>query len=196
MKQLATALVVVCGLLAGGCSEKNRSEGDKSGPKAAAPAAGAAQTPSAPAEVKPALTPAQAWVKSVMDCYEKAMTDTVAALEGDPAAEQALPKLQAIKGKAVEALVPLGRQREEMNAATRAQAEMAMWQSLEAFQKNETFQKYLKSANGPYALGKAQSDPQKETAALVSGMNIITQYAHFEVLKKQAPKEAERLGIK
>jgi len=27
-------------------------------------------------------------------------------------------------------------------------------------------------------------------------INIITQYAFFDLLKKQAPKEAERLGIR
>lgn len=131
-----------------------------------------------------------------MDCYEKAMKDTVATLEGEPAAEQILPRLRSIKDKAVADLVPLGHKRETMDASTRAQAEMAMWRLLEAFQKDETFQKYHRAATGPYVATKATTEAQKEASALVAGMNIITQYAHFDVLKKQAPKEAERLGIK
>ena len=31
---------------------------------------------------------------------------------------------------------------------------------------------------------------------LIKDFNIITQYAFFDLLKKQDPKEAERLGIK
>ena len=39
------------------------------------------------------------------------------------------------------------------------------------------------------------SPKDRELAELISGFNIITQYANFDLLKKQAPAEAERLGI-
>ena len=34
-----------------------------------------------------------------------------------------------------------------------------------------------------------------ELAALIGSFNIITQYSQFELIKKQEPAEAERLGI-
>lgn len=201
LKQFAmTALLClgVCGLILPGCGGKeDKPKDDKAGKAAPLPPVPVVKTPAGP-PVTPGqpLTPTQSWAKNAMDCYEKAMKDTVAALEGEPAAEQVLPKLRAIKDKAVEGLIPLGRKRETMDASTRAQAEMAMWRLLEDFQKNETFQRYNKLVTGPYAASKATTDPQKEASDLAIGMNIITQYAHFEILKKQAPKEAERLGIR
>jgi hypothetical protein len=40
----------------------------------------------------------------------------------------------------------------------------------------------------------SQKDPN--LGKTLKDFNIITQYAFFDLLKKQAPKEAERLGIK
>ena len=36
----------------------------------------------------------------------------------------------------------------------------------------------------------------QDLGKLIGSFNIITQYCQFELLKKQEPKEAERLGIK
>ena len=48
------------------------------------------------------------------------------------------------------------------------------------------------------AYSKGQSAYQAKDAGLgdlITSFNILTQYANFELLKKQAPEEAKRLGI-
>ena len=184
----------VFGALMLGCGDKEGSAPDKGKPAAAkAPAA----EKKAPAEAK-ALAPGQAWAEKVAACYLDALKETVAATEGATAAE-ALPKLKAMKEKCIAALLPLGRKREGMDKAARSLAELAIHSKLwgqEGVGKTEDFKKYLQLANGPFNVAKAKTAEEKEAAALVTSVNIITQYAHFELLKKQEPKEAERLGIK
>jgi uncharacterized protein YdbL (DUF1318 family) len=61
----------------------------------------------------------------------------------------------------------------------------------------------LAQAQSPDQLGKAITDNYMEAlqkdanlGKIIKDFNIITQYALFDLLKKQSPKEAERLGIK
>ena len=146
-----------------------------------------------------AATPAakQAWADRVFDIYVSAFKETNAALEKEPPAAEALPKLQAIRDKAIEALVPLGREREAMDAAARTQADAQLrMKVMMDFGSTETYKAYAKLFNETYNITKMKTDEEKAFQKLLAGMNIITQYASFELLKKQEPKEAERLGIK
>jgi len=147
-----------------------------------------------------AATPAakQAWADRVFDIYVSAFKETNAALEKEPPAAEALPKLQAIRDKAIEALVPLGREREAMDAAAKAQADsqLRMKTMMSGFETSDTWKAFAKLNDGTYNVTKMKTDEEKAFQKLLFGMNIITQYACFELLKKQEPKEAERLGIK
>jgi len=145
---------------------------------------------------KVASSAKKAWADRVFDIYETTVKDTVAALEKTPPTAEALPKLKAIRDKAIEALVPLGREREAMDAATKKQAESQMLMKLMAAERSDAFKAYMALVNGTYSFAKMKTDDEKALYKILSGVNIITQYAHFELLKKQAPKEAERLGIK
>ncbi|GEM_PF-2259389 len=189
------ALAVLLGPGLWGCGEEGgAAKGPAKGEVAKAPVV----EQRAPAEQKApakALPPGQAWAEKVLACYAGALKDAVAAMDGATAAE-ALPKLKAMKEKYIEALVPLGREREAMDAPTKAQAEMALSSKLMGLQSSEDFKKYHQLATGPFNGFKAKTAEEKEAAALAASVNILTQYAHFELLKKQAPKEAERLGIK
>lgn len=188
------AFLVIAGAALMGC---NRDEESKTAMKAGAPgtpstaASAAAGTPTN----APKLTPAQAWATDVVACYETALKDCVAALAGTPPAADVLPKLKAIEAKTIEKLVPLGRQREAMEKPVRAQADNAFASKLMGQQSADYFKTYYQLMMGPYSRGKAKTDSEKEAAEVLFGMNVITQYAQFEVLKKQLPKEAARLGI-
>jgi hypothetical protein len=140
------------------------------------------------------VAPTAAWAEKVLACYQGALKETVAAFEGASAPE-ALPKLKAVKARYIELLVSLGREREAMDAAAKAQAQSTLLMRMIGIEKSEDYRKYNELVTGPHSVAKAKTDEEREAAAVVVSMNIITQYAHFELLKKQEPKEAERLGI-
>jgi hypothetical protein len=156
-----------------------------------------AEAPKAPAKTTEEAAK-KPWADRVFDIYVAGFKETAAALEKVPPAAEALPKLKAIRDKAIEALVPLGREREAMDAAARAQADAQLGLKMSSdFYNSETYKAYAKLHDGPYNITKMRnSDEEKAFQRILAGMNTITQYACFELLKKQEPKEAERLGIK
>jgi hypothetical protein len=177
---LCLPLFVGCGGDSGSDSGKGKADGKKGGEGAKA----------APAQ--------KSWTDQAFDAYEGALKETVALLEDAPPAAEALPKLKAIRDKYVEVLVPLGREREAMDAATRTQAESQLrTKVMDIYNTDpELYKKYQKLCTETYRIEKAKTDEEKGLNKLLTGMNIITQYAHFDLLKTQEPKEAERLGIK
>lgn len=177
---LLGAVVAGCGDGGGGDAGKGKATGPEGGKAAVAPAKGPLS--------------AEAWVEKVMDCYKGALKDTVAAMEGSTPAE-ALPKLREVKEKYIGLLVPLGREREAMEKGARSQAEAALVSKMMRMSDDESFKKYNTLSRGAFSAFKAKTAEEKEAAEIVASVNIITQYAQFELLKKQAPKEAERLGI-
>jgi hypothetical protein len=54
---------------------------------------------------------------------------------------------------------------------------------------------YNQPAYATYGEAVTHYFDNKELHKLLTDFNIITQYADFELLKKQAPEEASRLGI-
>ncbi len=183
------ALIEMCVLAVGAClivgcggKDKPKDTGKTDGGKAVA-------QPTGP------LTPTQ-WTNSMVACYQATVKDTIAALDGTPPAEQALPKMKAVYEKSIEKHVALGKQREAMTPADRTKADNSFSMKLMSLQSSDDFKAYIKLSNDSYSTNKAKSDTEKECAKLVRGINIISQYAQFDLLKKQEPKEAERLGIK
>ncbi len=141
-------------------------------------------------------TPAKgSWADQAFDAYVGALKETVALLDKAPAAADALPRLKAVHDKYVDILVPLGKEREAMDAAARTQADAQLRMKMMNLDP-ELFKSFQKLTMETYPLAKAKTDDEKEFNKLLMGMNTITQYACFELLKKQEPKEAERLGIK
>jgi hypothetical protein len=174
---LCLPLLVGCGGNGGSDSGKGKADEKKVGEGAKA----------APAK--------RSWADQAFDAYEGALKESVALLDKAPAAADALPKLRAIRDKYVDILVPLGRQREAIDATARTQGDAQL--RMKAMDVDpELFKNYQKLVMETYPIGKAKTDEEKELHKLLFGMGIITQYACFELLKKQEPKEAERLGIK
>ena len=98
------------------------------------------------------------------------------------------PKVEALKEETIKKMVEVGQKVAKLNEADKKKVDTKMSMAF---------------GNTPQDLFKAFSEGQqfyaKKDATLgktIKDFNIITQYALFDLLKKQEPKEAERLGIK
>jgi hypothetical protein len=167
-----TAVLVVCAC--GGGSTGNAT-GSETTAEPQAPPAEEAATPTELGE-------------QAAELYAKALGEVVDLMQGYPAAAELQPKVEALKERYVTQLVELGKKREALNEADR-----------------KTFDLHLRMGIGdvPSDVFTAYSEGQQhyqqagdsDLANLISEFNVITQYTNFELLKKQAPDEAKRLGI-
>jgi len=118
--------------------------------------------------------------------YVDAMKKVIEMGKDHPPFEEIKPKLKALKDECISRLVKLGKvkdglaeeQKAKINRTVRAK--MAEVRSL--------FTEYGNAAN--YYMNK-----DRETYELFTSFNVITQYADFDLLRKQEPEEAKRLGI-
>ena len=125
--------------------------------------------------------------------YVDAMTETNAALEGMPPVSPDLAaELDAIKESAVTRLVALGHDVAAMSASDRATVEGKVSSSLSSMHRNaETKDIYA----GYQEVWKAYVSEDKDFFNKIKSLNILTQYAFFDLLRKQEPAEADRLGV-
>jgi hypothetical protein len=126
--------------------------------------------------------------KAIFNNYLEALKKLNDLTKARPEPADLTPKVAALKEETIKKMVELGQKVAKLDEAGKKQAEakvsMAFGSTpMDVFKPfSEAQQFYVaKDAN----LGNAIKD-----------FNIITQYAFFDLLKKQAPKEAERLGIK
>jgi hypothetical protein len=119
--------------------------------------------------------------------YVEALEAVAKELEGRPEVEVLRPKLQELKDAYVAELVELGRAREALEEADRATVDGKVGMSIGRV-PSAVFTAYAEGQNHYRKL-------DSELGELISSFNVITQYANFDLLKKQAPAEAERLGI-
>jgi hypothetical protein len=122
--------------------------------------------------------------------WAEAMQKLNALLDGTPSADAVKDKVAALKEEYVQKLVALGKQREALDASAKADADSAAASALAAA-ANETWYKAYMDYYDQYNYQSGDVD----FVNLLSSFNILTQYADFELLKKQAPAEATRLGI-
>lgn len=170
-------LVVVVSALTFGCGGgKEQSDAAETAEKTAPPKA----------EKSPEMSPADLGQK-IADVYEKAMTDLTEMLKDKPAVDEVQSDVEALKEDSITKLVELGKLREALDEAGRAKVDL---------------QTRLK-ANSLYSspIWEAYNDihqhyfQEREFHKIIASFNIITQYASFDLLKKQEPEEAQRLGI-
>lgn len=109
-------------------------------------------------------------------------------LENKPDAATALPQVKELKEQTIQQLVELGKQREALSTADRASVDSAISSALMTI-GNEAWYKTYSDLSQYYF---KEQDLQK----VLASFNIIGQYANFDLLKKQEPAEAQRLGIK
>lgn len=125
--------------------------------------------------------------KMIGDDYWAMMDEVKAVVAPRPSVNEIRPKLKAVKDRYVDRFVAYGRQREAMSQQERSTVNS---QTILAMNKPGADISWLNEAVNHYRGMSA------ELAEEITSMNILTQYSDFELLKKQAPKEAERLGIR
>lgn len=168
---LVTALLVICACGGGGTD-------GAPGPQGAEP-----QAPEEAKEMTPADLGNQAG-----ELYVQALSELADLMEARPPADELRPQVEALKESYVSRLVELGKKRESLDATGRSSFDSRLRMKINGV-PSEVFTAY---AEGQQHYQQAGA---RELAKLIGDFNILTQYANFELLKKQAPEEAERLGI-
>lgn len=123
--------------------------------------------------------------KAVGSLFVQAMADVVEALKDRPAAEEAISRLEEIKEKYIQKLVELGWKREALDETGREVVDDVIIKTIAATPR-DLYNSFLQ-AHKHYM--------RTDAGNLIASFNIITQYANFDLLREQAPGEAERLGI-
>ncbi len=118
--------------------------------------------------------------------YVETLRQVVAILEDRPSADEARASLTEIKEAKIEMLVPLGRKREAMSEEDRATVDRILNRRI-TMVPGDLFKQYAEA--------RRHYQGDRTLALLIADFNIITQYANFDLLKKQLPAEAERLGL-
>jgi hypothetical protein len=139
------------------------------------------------------ITPAQAQTpdelgKNIATLYLETMQNVVALMKDRPAPADLQPKLTQMKEDTIKKMVEFGRKREAMDQAGKQKVDGIIENSVKTLPP-ELFQAFSE-ANAHYF--KLDQNLSK----LIMAFHLIPQYAIFEVVKKHAPQEAERLGIK
>jgi hypothetical protein len=149
---------------------------------------GAAAATAAPGSlpVQAASSP-KAMAEAIGDIYVEAMTQVVDILKDRPDPAAVKPKIQDLKERTVQRLVEFGKKKESLSAADKAAVDLAVRMRVNAL-SGGLFSAFQQAVN--YYLSR-----DSELFSQVGSFNIITQYADFDLLKKQAPEEAKRLGI-
>lgn len=124
--------------------------------------------------------------KKIGETYVSAMDELVAMTEGLPPVAEVKPKVDKLKEKYVGLLVGYGKKREALAAddKNRCDREIRPFMSKVApqFSKLQTATTHYRKDNNDFA-------------NLVGSFNTITQYANFDLLRKQSPDEMKRLGL-
>lgn len=172
------AITIVIGALAFGASA--------CGKKDAAPDAVAAAQPAAPAVPAASGDVAENLGQKIGSSYVETLKQVVAMLNDKPPAADAKAMLSDMKNWTIELMVSLGKEREALSVADRVKVDMVLSNRIAAVPADLFME---------YQAGQAYYKDDRELFQLIADFNIITQYANFELLKKQLPEEAKRLGI-
>lgn len=157
------------------------------GKKEAAPS-GQAPSPAtgAPADPAASADPAENLGDKIGSSYVETLKQVVAILQDKPPAPDVKAMLADMKNWTIELMVSLGREREALPVAGRAKADTVLSRRIAAVPA-DLFKEYQ--------AGQMFYQDDRELFQLIADFNIITQYANFDLLRKQLPAEAKRLGI-
>lgn len=146
--------------------------------------------PAPAAEVK-AQTPAEMTPvelgRKIGDLYVQSLSEVTEMLKDKPGIAAVRPQVEHLKQEYVLQLVELGRKREALDASGKATVDSQIMMKVNGLSRepwyatfNEVQQHYFQD---------------QDFHKLVISFNVIGQYANFDLLKKQEPEEATRLGI-
>ncbi len=137
-------------------------------------------------EQKAEMSPAEIG-QQIADLYVKTMGELVELLKDKPEAAVAMPNVEVLKETCVIEMVELGRKRESLDAAGRSAVDSQISMKMNSFYNDPVFTSFNDIQQHYFQ--------NQDFHKLVMSFNIITQYANFDLLKKQEPEEAQRLGI-
>jgi hypothetical protein len=137
-------------------------------------------------EKKEGMTPAEVGQK-IGELYVQALSGVTELLKDKPAVSEIRPKVEEMKENYVMKLVDLGRKREKLDASGRASVDSQIRLKVNAVYNKPWYANYNEIQQHYFQ--------DRDFHKLVVSFNIIGQYANFDLLKKQEPKEAQRLGI-
>jgi hypothetical protein len=162
----------------------------------AAPSSGNAPAQSAVAPAEPTAAPAQPKEQTPQELgdeigqvYVGALEDVTKLVADKPPAAEVKVKVAELKEQVIQQLVELGQKREAMSEADRKTVTSRIGLALGSLGSADWYAKYSEAVS-------YYNKEDSELSAMLASFNIIGQYAQFELLKQQEPKEAERLGIK
>lgn len=136
------------------------------------------------------LTP-DTYADEVYSIWEDAIISLNSIIEKNPpVSEELIKKVTDLKEETIRQLIVYGEKHSQMSDEMKASSsnklvmKMGKMASLPAWDNvmNKCFKQYF--------------DTDYKFSNIISSFNTITQYADYELLKKQLPAEAERLGIK
>lgn len=139
------------------------------------------------AEQKTEMTPEEIGQR-VGDLYVESMRQLVNLLESKPEPSQVQAKVEKLQEDTITKMVELGRKREALDTSGQSKVDSQIRMKMNSFYDDPVFTSF-NDIQQHYFQNQNFHD-------LVMSFNVITQYANFELLKKQEPEEAERLGIK
>lgn len=128
--------------------------------------------------------------RDVVELYDSMLEDVTALLEDDPSPERLQQPLADLKARYIAGFVALGWERWDLDAEGRATADSA---AAAIFQIDPAMIEPLTAAVARFhAMG---TDEGIAIGNELASFNILSQYAFFEVLRRQLPAEADRLGV-
>lgn len=143
-------------------------------------------TEGAKVEKTEALSPLELG-EAIADIYVQAIVDLSELIKDLPPTADVKPKIADLKEEYVQQLVAFGKKREFMEDADRSTVDLNIRVGIREV--------YNQPAYSTYGEAVTHYFDDKELHTLLLDYNILTQYASFDLLKEQAPAEAERLGI-
>ena len=137
-------------------------------------------------EDKKAMTPGEIG-DQIAELYIQSLKDVTDQLKDKPSVSNVRLQVEALKENYVKQLVEYGRLRENLDSTGRAAVDSRIRMALNAIY-NESWYAVYNDVQQHYFR-------DRDFHNLVMSFNIIGQYANFDLLKKQEPEEAKRLGI-
>lgn len=191
-----TTVVIAClllllGLAAAGCGGGSSTDTTATTVAANTVAANTTATTGAATDTTSAApqTPAELG-KAIGATWTEAMQTLVGLLDDQPEPADVKDEIANLKEGYVQKLVAFGEQKEALDTAGKAEVDSAVTSALSAAADTEWYANYMDIYDA-YSYMSGDVD----FTNLIAGFNILTQYADFDLLKKQAPDEAARLGI-
>jgi hypothetical protein len=126
--------------------------------------------------------------KAIADNYLEALKKLNELMKDKPDAKDLAPKVDALKEETIKKMVELGKKVAALDDAGQKKVNAKVSMSFSSL-PGDVFKAF---SEGQQHYMKADT----KLGNTIKDFNIITQYAFYDLLKKQAPKEAERLGIK